>query len=391
MRILFCTDTFAPQVNGVSVVTHRSVAGLHARGCAVGVVAPAYPRGQTERSVFAPVPAASHLAVPSVRFPPYPEIRLAAPAVGEVDAAIEVFRPDLVHSVTEFTIGWLGQRLARRRGIPVTSSYHTDFGRYLKAYGVGVLSGPTTRYLARFHRRSTRVYTPSEVARDELRQAGVEAVEVWGRGVDLERFGPERRCHHLRRQLGLGDRFVFLHVGRLAPEKSVEVILDAFGRTVRRIGPERVALVVGGEGPSRSRLERRAPPGVVFVGYLDRNRELPELYATADAFVFASTTETLGLVVLEAMASGLPVVAAPAGGVMEHLRSDENGLAFRPGDAEHLAFQMEELVARPSVAARLAAGALAWARRFGWEAELDRLQASYGEVITGRTPSRSAA
>lgn len=386
MRILYCTDTYPPQVNGVSVVTAASVAGMQDRGWECAVVNPRYPKPYGEAFVSdAPglSAVAIHEKVPSIPFPPYPDIRLAAPIYGRVRETVRRFQPDVIHCQTEFVIGRLGQRAAAEFGIPLVSSYHTDFSRYTESYGLPWLRPRVTRYIARFHARSQRVYTPSESARDDLHRMGVSRVEVWGRGVDVAQFNPDRRDDAWRRRLGIGDGFVFLHVGRLAAEKNVQLILEAFDR-FRAAHPDVDAwLVVAGAGPSLPALRQGAPPRVIFLGNLDRHAVLPSLYASSNVFVFASETETLGLVVLEAMASGLPVIATPAGGVADNLRDGENGLAFPPRDADGMARCMERVALDAPLRGRLGAKALLWARRRSWEAELDRLDASYREIVAG--------
>jgi glycosyltransferase involved in cell wall biosynthesis len=207
-------------------------------------------------------------------------------------------------------------------------------------------------------------------------------VEVWGRGVDDGLFHPSRRSPALRQRLSLGDAFTFLHVGRLAPEKGIAVLLAAFAIVEGVLGPDAVKLVVAGAGPSLAALRARAPRNVTFLGNLDRQHELPALYASADAFLFASTTETLGLVVLEAMAAGLPVIATPAGGVADNLRDGENGLAFPPGDAAACAAAMQRLVGDEVLQRTLRDGARRWSERRTWEHELDRLDTSYREVLS---------
>lgn len=380
MRILFCTDTYPPQVNGVSVVTALSVQGLRARGWDVEVIAPKYPTGTPV--VFPPELLRDRLtSLPAVPLPGYPDIRLAAPAPGTVRNVIERFRPDIVHSATEFVIGRLGQRAALRRGLAVTTSYHTDFARYTESYGVAFLRQPVRRWIRRFHTRAARIFTPSDSSRADLVALGLTDVEVWGRGVDDGLFHPSRRSPALRQRLSLGDAFTFLHVGRIAPEKGIAVLLAAFAIVEGVLGPDAVKLVVAGAGPSLEGLRARAPGNVTFLGNLDRQHELPALYASADAFLFASTTETLGLVVLEAMAAGLPVIATPAGGVADNLRDGENGLAFPAADADACAAAMLRLVADPSLQRRLRDGARRWAERRTWEHELDRLDTSYREVL----------
>jgi glycosyltransferase involved in cell wall biosynthesis len=293
---------------------------------------------------------------------------------------VERFRPDLIHCATEFSVGRMGQLAAARAKIPLVSSYHTDFGRYAEAYGKSWLRGTVSSYLGRFHRRSRRVYTPSTVSRDDLMRLNVSDVEVWGRGVDAELFNPNRRNQEIRSRLGLGERFTFLYVGRLAPEKRPEQMMEAFRLAGALVPAGTIQLVIAGTGPLEAQLRATAPPGVVFLGFLDRRGRLPDLYANCDAFVFASVTETLGLVVLEAMASGLPVVAAPAGGVRDHLRHDENGLAYPPGYVEAMAQAMVRLVAERGLAQRLSHGARRTAEELTWDREMERLDRSYREV-----------
>ena len=382
-RVLYCTDTYSPQVNGVSVVTAQSVSGLRARDWRTAVVAPRYPALPSPGVRFFVDDfgtADVHVDVPSVRFPPYPDIRLAAPLYARVSEAIEAFRPDIVHCATEFILGRIGQVAALRAGLPIVTSYHTDFSRYTDAYGAPWLRSTVSRYLARFHGRALRTYTPSGAARTDLLNMGLGDVEVWGRTVDTDVFAPERRDLALRRRMGIDAAFVFLHVGRLAAEKGVRQILEAFRFARDSLPAGSIHLVIAGGGPEERALRAAAPPDVTFLGVLDRSLHLPRLYASADAFAFASVTETLGLVVLEAMASGLPVVAPAAGGVADHLRHEVNGIEVPAGDPSRMAQAMVRLAMSPVLRDRLAAGARATADGLSWQDELDRLDASYREV-----------
>lgn len=383
MRILFCTDTYPPQVNGVSVVTALSVTGLRARGWEVEVVAPRYP-SDIPRIFERSMSDDGVTPIASVPLPGYPDIRLAAPARGTVREVIARFKPDIVHSATEFMIGRMGVRAARAAGIPATTSYHTDFAKYTESYGVPFLRGPVTQWIKRFHAQAERIFTPSAPSREDLVALGLTDVEVWGRGVDDVLFHPSKRSLALRQRLNLGNAFTFVHVGRLAPEKGVEVLLEAFGLVEAELGADAVKFVVAGAGPSLPSLKERAPRSVTFLGNLDRQRELPSLYASADAFLFASTTETLGLVVLEAMAAGIPVIAAPAGGVADHLRHEANGLAYEAMNVRACADAMLRLVADRPLQQRLRDGARHTVEQRTWEHEMDRLDASYREVLSRR-------
>ena len=384
MRVLYCTDTYSPQVNGISVVTGLSVSGLTGLGWECAVVAPRAPSGAAHETLkenaAEDTGAELVLSLPSISLPGYSELRLAAPNPGPVHELVNRFRPDLIHCATELTVGRMGQLAAAHAGIPLVSSYHTDFAGCLDAYGRSWLRGTVSAYLARFHQRSRRSYTPSSASRDDLLRLGVPDVEVWGRGVDSQQFHPRRRSSELRTSFGLGDCFTFLYVGRLSQDKRVERVIQAYGLAQQMLPRDVIHLVVAGTGPQEAALRARAPRGVTFLGFVDRVSRLPDLYANCDAFLFASTTDTLGLVVLEAMASGLPVVAAPAGGIRDHLRHDYNGFAYPAGEVGAMAQSMVRLAWEGGLARRLGKGARATAEALSWRREIERLDQSYREV-----------
>jgi phosphatidylinositol alpha 1,6-mannosyltransferase len=390
-RVLYCTDTYTPQVNGVSVVTALSVAGLRERGWEVGVVAPRYPARPPAgvRMFLDDFGSADYdVEIPSAPFPPYPDIRLAAPFYGRIAHAVREFQPDVVHCATEFLIGRLGQVAAQRADLPIVTSYHTDFSRYADAYGAPWLRPTISGYLARFHARALRTLTPSAAARADLLALGIQDVEVWGRTVDTEVFSPNRRDANLRRRVGTEDSVLFVHVGRLAAEKGVHHIVEAFHLARASLPAGAIRLIIAGGGPEEQNLRASASEGVTFLGVLDRAKHLPRLYASADAFVFASTTETLGLVVLEAMASGLPVIAPAAGGVADHLRHEENGLEVAAGSASDMARAMVRIAMDPTLRGTLALGARRTAEGLSWQGELDRLDVSYREVCAAHAAQR---
>jgi len=388
MRVLYCTDTYLPQMNGVSIVTAVSVEGLSRAGWTCAVAAPRYPAAPKTGESYEIPPGEVH-DFASLPMPFYPEVRLARPRGADIGVLMENFRPDLVHCETEFGIGRAGKAAAARRRIPVVSSYHTDFARYADAYGAGWLKRAVRGYIASFHRSSRRVFTPSSVARGDLLRLGLRDVEVWGRGVDTETFHPGRRSEAMRAVLGMGSRYTFLYVGRLASEKRVAQVVDAFRVASEMVPRGVIHLVIAGAGPREAELRAAAPPGVTFLGMLDRRSRLPDLYANCDAFVFASVTETLGLVVLEAMASGLPVIAVPEGGVRDHLRDGRNGIACRAGDVPGMALAMVRIATEWGLSRRLARGARHTAESLSWDREIERLEQSYREVVARSAPAGS--
>ena len=272
-------------------------------------------------------------------------------------------------------------RAASRLGIPVVTSYHTNFGQYATAYGLPVIRTTVERYIRAFHERAVATLTPSDVSRQHLTALGLDRAHRWGCGVDPVRFHPRNRSNVLRESLGLGTAFTLLYVGRLAPEKQVETVVRSYISARKLLPPGTLRLVIAGTGPREAGLRRLAPSDTLFLGHLDRERELPALYASADAFAFASCTETLGLVVLEAMASGLPVIATPAGGVAEHLVDGVNGLAVSPRDTVSMAAAMVRLARFPDQVRALQAGALRTAAALDWSDELNRLDAVYRRAL----------
>jgi glycosyltransferase involved in cell wall biosynthesis len=381
VRIALVTDTYTPQVNGVTTVCRRIVAALRDAGHAAAAVAPRY---------GAPGPTdPDELRVGSLPFPPYPSIRLALPRFRRVAAFLDEFRPDVVHVATEGPLGALGRRWALRRGVALVTSYHTDFPGYARHYGAGFLAPLVWRWLIRFHRPAKMIHTPGEAIRDALQARGLSRTVVWGRGVDVERFRPGYRDSGLRRWMAGGDDTVIvLHVGRLAPEKNIDVLAQAFRLVRERLG-QRVGFVIAGEGPSRRWLENRVP-FARFLGFLDPDT-LAALYACADLCVLPSFTETCGLVALEAMASGLPVVAADAGGLRESVRHGENGLLVAPDDAAAFAAAIIALVADRDRRQALGADARRTAMNRSAVVENAALLEQYAAVAAGKTEAAGCA
>ena len=390
MRVLYCTDTYPPQVNGVSVVTalqrggpRRGAAGT-APSSRRGI--PAGADGRVARAIpaaGAPVTSLPSVAVPGLRRAP---ARDRGPANGAPVWSSSSSRISCTARPSSRSAAW-GSRPRGAAGIPVVSSYHTDFGRY--AAGLRHALAPPGRdrlSRGRFHRRSRRVYTPSAVAKADL----LRPRRGPGRGL-----GPRRRHDGLPSASpqpgscaqpsawaagspsctsgGSRRRSGWMSCWRPSGRRPTQ-------RAPRRHPPRhRGDRAVRGGAPGRG-AARRHLPGLSR----SRGRRLPDLYANCDAFVFASVTETLGLVVLEAMASGLPVIAAPEGGVRDHLRDGVNGLTYAAGDAAAMARAMVLLVGRMGAhPAAVAPSARRTAEGLSWDRELDRLDASYREVCAG--------
>ena len=348
MRIALVSDTYTPQVNGVTTVVARIARVLRDFGHAVVVVAPRYPGDGV-------MPAADELRIPSAAFPPYPAIRLSVPQFGPVARYLDAFEPQVVHVATEGPLGLTGRRYATQRRIPLVTSYHTNFPQYARHYGAGIAEPLVWKWLRWFHRPAVLTQTPGEAVRDELVQRGIGNPVVWGRGVDTKHFHPVRRSAGWRRWLAGGDdSAVVLHVGRLAAEKNIDVLAEAWSLARERVG-QRATFVLAGEGPEARRLLGRLP-WVRQLGFLERDR-LAEVYASSDICVLPSKTETCGLVALEAMASGVAVIAADAGGFRENIAHGLNGMLVAPDDATGFASGILSLVINPYRRREIAAGA----------------------------------
>jgi glycosyltransferase involved in cell wall biosynthesis len=323
---------------------------------------------------------------PAIPFWAYPQLQMAAPARNCALDMIEQWKPTLVHSATEFGVGLGGLIAARETRVPFVTSYHTHFSAYLRHYNLTALSFIAWPFLRWFHNSGRITWTPSGGVANELRGHGFRNVRVWSRGVDPARFNPDFRSRELRAQLGADDNTILVaYVGRLAPEKGIDVALGGMRLALERPGA-RVAFALAGDGPAEARCRASAPPRTTFVGRLT-GRALSEFYASADVFVFPSITETFGNVLLEAMASGLAIVA-PDGGATTELATPETALQFRAQDPAALADRVERLVNDASLRKRLAGAALTVARAKSWDSVFDRLMADYRDAVGSATAAR---
>ncbi len=328
MRIGIVTETYAPDVNGVSLTVQALARGLVRKGHTVDLVRPIHPDTPPLADAGMDV-----LAVEGAAVPRYASLRFGLPSRFRLERRWRSERPDAIYVATEGPLGWSAVSAARRLGIPVATGFHTRFDFYVGHYGFGALTPFVRRYLARFHRRAQLTLVPTGQLADELNDLGVHDVRVLRRAVDTLRFHPEHRDDDLRAAWGAdADTPVVLSVGRVAPEKNLHVVIEAYRALARRVPKARCVIV--GDGPERAALEA-AHPDVIFAG-TRRGIELAAFYASADLFVFPSLTETFGNVVLEAMASGVPVVAYAEAAAREFIRNGQNGIRVAPGNEDGL-------------------------------------------------------
>ncbi|POX47585.1 glycosyltransferase family 1 protein [Streptomyces sp. Ru72] len=382
MRVVIVTESFPPDVNGVAHCALQTARHLVDRGHAPLVVAPATspkfstaceqggaPVG-TGPDALAPCPV---VRVPSLPLPGYAQVRVALPS-RRVAAAITGHRADIVHLASPFVLGVRGMAAAVRLGIPAVAVYQTDLAGYARTY-MGAGEAAAWRRIRSVHAAADRTLAPSSAALHDLEAHGVPRVQLWPRGVDTVRFRPDLRDEAIRRELAPNGELIVGYVGRLAPEKHVELLAGACGL-------DGVRVVVVGDGPSETTL-RAALPGAVFLGRRT-GAELARIFASLDVFVHTGPFETFCQTVQEAMASGVPVVAPAAGGPLDLVAHGRTGLLVPPGDTAAFRDAVWSLAADPALRAAYGAAARTLVEGRTWAAVGDRLIGHYADVLAAR-------
>jgi phosphatidylinositol alpha 1,6-mannosyltransferase len=371
MRVVYFTESLYPLVDGVSRTLARLFDTLLQEEVDFRVVSP-----------FVPDPSFPWrdrvIPVRFVHFPPYPDYRVSLPGGAALRRQLHAFSPELVHVVSPTPMAIWAQRLARLNGLPAVASFHTHFVSYFRYYGVGALEGTGWRGLRWFYERCARVYAPSLTIVHELESHGIGPVELWSRGIDLEAFHPRWRDARLRAEIGADEETpVLLLVSRLVKEKDLADLVGIDTALRARGVGFRLALV--GDGPMRAELEA-ALPDAIFAGHR-AGRELARWYASSDVFIFPSTTETLGNVVLEALASGLPAVVVDRGGPQDLIASGETGFVAAANDIAAIVDRLEPLLRDEALRRRMGMAARESALNRDWVTINRGLLESYARVI----------
>src|SRR5215475_16007004 len=371
-HICIVTETYPPEVNGVAMTLAHLVAGLRTQGHAVSVVRPR--RQSSDSRSYHCDPEVT--LVRGLPIPGYEGVHVGLPAGRVLQGCWMQHRPDVVYVATEGPLGWSAVRTARRLRIPVFSGFHTNFHSYSKHYRLGWLQPLIFSYLRRFHQRTTGTLVPSVDLRDRLQAVGLNNVSVLGRGVDCQLFTPARRCAALRHMWSVSDRdLAVLYVGRVAPEKNLGLAVAAY-RAMQQ-GRTTVRCIVVGDGPLRSPLQK-AHPDLIFCG-VQTGEQLAKHYASADVFLFPSETETFGNVTLEAMASGLAVVAFNYAAAHVHVEPGVTGVLAPLGDARGFVAAATALARAPESLAPMRQRARAAMEAVDWT----RVVARFVTLLTG--------
>lgn len=370
-RICVVTETYCPEINGVALTLAHLVNGLRARRHKVSVVYP-YQQKKSKSDENVGGSSSEDVRVRGLPIPGYHGLQFGLPAARLLRRSWRNQPPAAVYVATQGPLGWSAVRAARSLGIPIVSGFHTNFHQYCKHYGVGWLQTLALQYLRWFHNQTECTLVSNEELRAQLQSAGFNNVSILERGVNSQLFMPQRRCSELRREWGVtGEDLVLLCVGRIAAEKNLNLAVEAY-RAMRRLS-DRIRLVIVGDGPRRSVLQGKYPD-LIFAG-MQTGEQLAKYYASGDIFLFPSETETFGNVTLEAMASGLAVIAYNYAGARLHITSGDTGVLVRFGDANAFVDSACNLIREPQVIKRIRRQARQYVTHLDWPRVVEKFEA----------------
>ncbi len=373
MRIAVVTETYPPEVNGVALTVSRFIEGLRKRNHDIHLLRPR----QSQMECADDSPNFREFLVRGLPIPRYPGLKMGMPARKSIERLWTLHRPDLVHIVTEGPLGWSALQASTKLRIPVCSDFRTNFHAYSRHYGMSWLTKPIAAYLRKFHNRTMLTMVPTEAMRTSLTGLGFRNLRVVARGVDTQLFNPARRSQALRQAWGAAaDDPVIIHVGRLAAEKNLDVLIAAHTQ-IRRTTP-RARLVLVGDGPLRNSVLERCPDAI-FCG-VRKGEDLATHYASGDIFLFPSVTETFGNVTVEAMASGLAVVAYDYAAAAAHIGHGHSGLLPAYDNPQAFVRMSTELATQPDMIRSLGSNARLTAASLDWDKVVHELEQLFRSV-----------
>jgi glycosyltransferase involved in cell wall biosynthesis len=384
LRVAMVTETYPPEINGVAMTIGRMVAALQERHYRVQLIRPR----QATDSKGPHVNGIEQILVNGLPIPGYAGLRMGLPAKGRLLQHWSENRPDIVHIATEGPLGRSALAAAENLDIPVVAGFHTNFHSYSRHYGIGWLQHGIHAYLRNFHNRADLTLVPTQSLQAELAAARYQNVEVMARGVDTRLFSPEKRRADLRQSWNVGENgLAVIYVGRIAPEKNLPLLVRAF-EAIESVRPD-ARLVLVGDGPGLSSLQAKHPR-FLFCGPR-RGEDLAAHYASADLFLFPSQTETFGNVLLEAMASGLPVVGFDYAAAAEHVAQGVNGLKAGLGADATFTDMAVTLAQDPTRRQRLGQAARATTLSLSWDQIFKGLERHYLRLAQGGTAHPNSA
>jgi glycosyltransferase involved in cell wall biosynthesis len=369
MRVAFFTETFLPKVDGIVTVICLLLDHLAERGIESVIVAPNL--GPVDRYANTRV-----IRVSGVTNPFYPELKISPPGISTYQQ-VRDFNPDIAHFIHPVVVGAGGILIAKKLGIPSLASFHLDMARLSHHYHLGLLEPVVNKLTSILFNRADYSLAPSKAVQRDMFNIGVKDVGLWKRGVDPEKFNPRYYSDAMRYTLSDGhpDENILIYVGRVSSEKRI----DQLRHIVERVPGTRLAIV--GDGPEREHLERHfAGTNTKFMGYLT-GEPLAQAYASSDVFVFPSALETFGLVVTEAMAAGLPVVASRVGGIPDVVDEGRTGYTFEVGDVDAMIEGVRQIVASKDRIHQMGRDARAYAETQTWPAMMDEVIDHYERLI----------
>lgn len=374
LNIAVVTETYPPDINGVAHTLSKIVDGLKANGHELWLVRPKHQASEIANNKE----NYREILVKGLPIPFYKQLRMGLPAKRELTRLWSRQRPDIVHIATEGPLGWSALQVARKLKLPVSTDFRTNFHAYSQHYGIGWLSGAILAYLKKFHNAAHATMVPTKQLQAELNNAGFRHLSVVPRGVDTDAFSPLHRNDELRKSWNANESTrVLMFVGRLAPEKNLTLIIQSF-HNLKRNHPD-IKLVLVGDGPMRAGLEKDNPE-VIFAGF-QTGISLAKYYASADIFLFASQTETFGNVTLEAMASGLAIVAFQHAAAGELIQSGVNGMLARPHSEVEFEMCLQTLLNSPALMKYVAEQACLSARALSWRMIVERTESIFQKVM----------
>jgi glycosyltransferase involved in cell wall biosynthesis len=377
LNISVVTETFPPDINGVAHTLSKMVNGLQLNGHNIWLVRPRIEKKELaqNRQGF------NELLVKGMPIPFYKQLRMGLPAKKELHRLWSHKRPDVVHIATEGPLGWSALQVAKKLKIPISTDFRTNFHAYSSHYGIGWLSGAILSYMRKFHNSADATMVPTEQLAQTLSSAGFERLHVVPRGIDTQLFSPSKRDPALRASWKAdSDTIVMLYVGRLAVEKNLELVLQTYAMAKQQSVKAKLVLV--GDGPMRHELEQSFAD-VIFAGFRT-GEDLAAHYASADMFVFASQTETFGNVTLEAMASGLAVVAFNHAAAGELIQNGVNGMLAAHASDIHFEMAAQTLLNRPELMAYVRQQACISAQSMGWDTIVKKTESVIYDVLDQR-------